>query len=100
MKLWILSVILMASCVFTQNCLNINCSNFEHSFNIKCYWRNKKQLENIKQCCPYSAGYEELAVNSCGYTCCCFSNNEQERNMNKKDCINTNNKNCMLQIKN
>lgn len=97
MKLWLLLIIFMVSGVFTLDCRNIRCSDFEFQVNRKCYWRTKKQIEIINQCCPYSSGYEELAINTCGNTCCCFfSDNEREKNINRNICKNTNNINCII----
>lgn len=101
MKLRILLMILIASCVSAQDCLKINCSNFSYNVGISCYWRSKYELEIINKCCPYSLGYEELVTNSCGYTCCCFSNNKNDRDNNKKNCINSNYIKCnILKVKN
>lgn len=90
MKLWVLLIIFIISGVFALDCRNINCSKYIYSFN-GCYWRSKYDSKVIKECCPYSGGYEEYMFNRKGYTCCCpYDFTEKMRNENINKCLQTN----------
>jgi hypothetical protein len=88
MKPLLLLVIFIIPSIFALDCTNINCSIY--SFDV-CYWRSKYDSKVIKECCPYSGGYEEYMSNRKGHTCCCpHDYTGKMRNENRNKCLQIN----------